>query len=73
MVHAAIVALLTSFESLAQLTNVGALFVVAMISGVVLWRRYYQVRAAQYLATRMLALLALIAVQQPASARGLDL
>lgn len=37
---AAIIALLTEFETLAKLTNVGALFVVAMVGGVTLWRRY---------------------------------
>lgn len=42
-VHAAIVALLTDFETLAELTNVGSLFVVSMIAGVVLWRRFYKV------------------------------
>ncbi|KAK9807298.1 hypothetical protein WJX73_009582 [Symbiochloris irregularis] len=38
----AIVALLTDFTTLAKLTNVGSLFVVCMIAGVVLWRRFYK-------------------------------
>ena len=42
----AVVALLTSFQTLAQLANVGYLFVVCMIAGIVLWRRYYQVSHA---------------------------
>ena len=37
---AAIIALCTDFETLAKLTNVGALFVVVMVGGVTLWRRY---------------------------------
>lgn len=38
----AVVALTTSFETLAKLTNVGSLFVVCMVAGVVSWRRYYE-------------------------------
>lgn len=38
--NAAIIALCTDFATLAKLTNVGALFVVVMVAGVTIWRRY---------------------------------
>ena len=38
--HAAIIALCTDFATLAKLTNVGSLFVVVMVAGVTIWRRY---------------------------------